>query len=89
MSYRSQPDPCPLENTWDYNKWKDPRYTNGLGRQLSMAVPRDALRRTGLVEQALGRFSTIQDRLIMAPRSYIMQTAMLSGAEALKHVQNG
>lgn len=88
MAYQSWPDPCPIQ-TWDYNKWKDPRYTTAMGKQLTEAVPIDALRRTGLPEQAYGRFSTLQDRLILAPRAYIMQTAMLSGAEALAQIQNG
>jgi hypothetical protein len=84
-AYYSRPDPCPYE-TWDYNKWKDPRYTNGMGRQITVAVPTDALRHTGLQAEAMHRFSTIQDRLIVAPRAYMMQTAMLGGDEALKQV---
>lgn len=82
----SAPDPCPY-GTWDYNKWKDTRYTYGMGKQISVAVPLDAVRHPGLPGEAYQRFSTIQNRLVVAPRSYMMQTAMLSGDEALKQVR--
>ncbi len=79
--YPSRPDSAPY-STWDYNKHKDSRYTSGLGRQISIAAPVDAMRRTGLPSQAYHRFTTIQNRLTVAPRAYAMQSALMSAAES-------
>jgi hypothetical protein len=40
------------------------------------------MRRTGLPSQAYHRFTTIQNRLTVAPRAYAMQSALMSAAES-------
>lgn len=86
---QSMPDDAPYQ-TWDYNKHKNPTYTTHLGYQISTATAIDALRHRGLPDYACGRFSSIQDRLIMAPRSALLQnSAMLSADEAMAQIRRG
>ncbi len=77
----SFPDPVPV-GTWDYNRWTDTRYTRGLGRQITVATPVDALHRRGLPAQAYWRFTSPQDKLTLAPRAYALRYAMLTADEA-------